>query len=90
MRFVDVHHDMFNGTDGKNYIDASCSFIHDLYIHIVALKMKLNNKTHGSEYNAEILKDSLKAGSHFDFIKIEITVIRDTTNAATKVAKYFF
>ena len=56
----------------------------------MALKLKLNNKTHGSEYNAEILKDSLKAGSHFDFIKIEITVIRDTTNAATKVAKYFF
>ena len=56
----------------------------------MALNLKLNNKTHGSEYNAEILEDSLKEDYHFDFLKNAITVISDTNNADTKVAKYFY
>ena len=52
MRFFNVNHDVFNGTSGNNYLGAFCSFIHDSYLNIVALKLMLNNKTHGSEYNA--------------------------------------
>ena len=80
---------MFNGPDVKNYLGASCSFIHDLYLHIVSLKMALNNKTHGAEYNAEILEDSLKSDHHFDFPNNKRTVVSNTTNTATKVVKYF-
>ena len=69
MIFFDVHHDMFNGPGGKNYPGASCSFIHYFYLHIVALKLTFSNKTHGSEYNAEILEGSLKVDYHFDFPK---------------------
>ena len=47
--FVDVYCYIFNGPGGNNYIGASFSSIHDLYLHIVALNMTLNNKTHGSE-----------------------------------------
>jgi hypothetical protein len=89
MRFVDVHHDMFQGPDGNNYLGASCSFIHDFHLHILSLNLTLNNKTHGSEYNAEVLDDNLKADYGFDFSKIARTVVSDTTNAATKVAEYF-
>ena len=89
MRFVDVYHDKFNGTDGKNYPDASCSFILDLYLHIVVLKQMLNNNTRGSGYNAVILEDILKADYNFNFPKNKINIISDTKNAATKVAKYF-
>ena len=54
----------------------------------MALNLKLNNKTHGSEYNAEILEDSLKEDYHFDFPKNARTVVSDATNADTKVAKH--
>ena len=89
MRFVDVHHDMFQGPDGNNYLGASCSFIHNFELHIVALKLELNNKTHGSEYNATVLEDSLMKDYGFDFPKYVRTVVSDTTNAATKVATFF-
>ena len=52
--------------------------------------MTLNNKMHGSEYNAKILEDSLKADYHFYFPNNSRTVVSDTTNASTKVAEYFF
>ena len=55
----------------------------------MALKLELNNKMHGSDYNAEILEYSLKADHHFDSPKNTRTVARDTNNASTKVAKYF-
>ena len=89
MRFIDVHRDIFNRYDGKNYLGAYYGFIHDFYLHIMALNMALKKKTHGSKYNAEILDDSLKADYHFDFPNNARTVVSDTTNAATKVAKYF-
>ena len=44
---------------------------------------------HGSEYNAEISDDSLKSDYHFDFPNNSRTVVSDTTNSATNVAKYF-
>ena len=80
---------MFNGPDGNNYLGTSFIFIHDLYIHIVALKLTLNNNTRGSHYNAEILEEILKADYHFSFPTNSITVISDTTNADTKVDNYF-
>ena len=49
----------------------------------------LNKKTHGSDYNTEILEDRFKADYHFDFPKNSRTVVSDTTNAATKVDGYF-
>ena len=85
MRFFNFHHEMFNGTGGNNYLGASCSFIHDLYLHIVKLKLKFNKKTYGSEYIAEILEDILKTDYNFDFSNNERTVISDRINAATKV-----
>ena len=51
--------------------------------------MTLNNKMYGSEYNSEILEDSIKAYYHFNFPNNARTVISKTTNAATKVAGYF-
>jgi hypothetical protein len=89
MRFVDVHHGIFQGPDGNTYLGASCSFIHDFYLHILSLHRTLNIKTHGSEYNAEILENSLKADYVFDFPKNARTVVSDTMHAAIKVAKYF-
>ena len=89
MRFFNFHHEMFNGTGGNNYLGASCSFIHDLYLHIVKLKLKFNKKTYGSEYIAEILEDILKTDYNFDFSNNERTVISDRINAATKVTQYF-
>ena len=89
MRFVNVNHDMLNGPDGNKYLCASCSFIHDFYLNNVALKMKLNNKTHNSEYNAEILENSLKADYNCDYTNNERTVISDTINASTNVTGYF-
>ena len=89
MSFVDVHHDMFNGPGGNNYLGSSCSFIYEFYMHIVALKLTLNNNTRGSHYNAEILEEILKADYHFYFPTNSITVISDTTNADTKVDNYF-
>ena len=89
MHFFDVYRDIFNGTDSNNYLGASFSFIHNFYLHIVELKLMLNNKTHGSDYNAEILEDSLKADYHFDFPNNSRTVVSNTTNAVTKVADYF-
>ena len=83
--FFNFHHEMFNGTGGNNYLGASCSFIHDLYLHIVKLKLKFNKKTYGSEYIAEILEDILKTDYNFDFSNNERTVISDRINAATKV-----
>ena len=77
---------MFNVPDGNNFICASCSFIHGFYLNIVTLKPKLNNKTHSSEYNSEILE---KADFHFYFTKNARTVVSDMTNASTKVAEYF-
>ena len=74
---------MFNGPDGKNYLGASWSFIHNLYLNIVALKLTFNNKTHGSEYSAKILVDNLKADCHFDFLNNSRTLVNNTTNAAT-------
>ena len=64
-----VHNDMFNRPDGKNYPGASCSFIHEFYLNIMAFKLTLNNKMHGSEYNTKILEDSLKADYNFDLPK---------------------
>ena len=55
----------------------------------MTLNLKLNNRTHGSEYNTEILEDNLKADHHFYFPKNARTVISNTTNSATKVADYF-
>ena len=89
MHFFDVHHDVFNGPDGNNFLCASCILIHSFYLHIVSLKMTLNNKMYGSEYNAGILKDRIKAYYHFDLPNNARTVVSDTTNAATKVAEYF-
>jgi hypothetical protein len=89
MRFVDVYHDMFQGSAGNNYLGASCSFIHDFYLHILSLQLTLNNKTHGSEYNAEVLENIPKADYLFDFPKKARTVVIDTTNATIKVAKCF-
>ena len=89
MRFLNVHHNMFNGTDGKSYIVDSCSFIHDFYLQIVVLKLTLNSKTHDSEQNAEILENNLKADYHFDFPNNERTVVSDTKNDAAKVYQYF-
>ena len=60
---------MFNRNYGKNYLGVSCSFIHGFYLHIVVLKLTFNNKMHGSEYNAEILEDILKAEYNFYFPK---------------------
>ena len=80
---------MFNGNDSNNYLGTSCSVIHDFYLHIVALNMTLNNRTHGSEYNSEILEDSLKADNHFDFPKNARTILSDPTNASIKVDEYF-
>ena len=51
--------------------------------------MTLNNRTHGSEYNSEILEDSLKADNHFDFPKNARTILSDPTNASIKVDEYF-
>jgi hypothetical protein len=89
MRFVDVHHHMFKGPDGNTYLGASCSFIRDFYLNIVALKLTLNNKTHFLEYNAEVLEDSIKADYDFDFPKNAQTIIGDIMNATTKVVEYF-
>jgi hypothetical protein len=89
MRFFDVHYDMFQGPDGKNYLGTSHSFIHDFYLHILSLQLTLNKKTHGSEYNAEVLENSLTAYYLIDFTKNARTVIRYMTNAATKVTEYF-
>ena len=86
--FVDVHHDMFNRTDGNNYLGDYFIFIHNFYLYIVALKLTLNNKNHGSEYYTEILEDSLKADYHFDFPNNAKTFVSNTTNDATKVADY--
>ena len=69
--FLNFHHDIFNGPDGNNYIGYSFSFIHDLYLSIVALKMTLNNKMYGSEYNAEILEDIIKADYHLIFPRMQ-------------------
>ena len=80
---------MFNWPDINNYLGSSCSFIHDFYLNIVALKLMMNNKAHGSEYNVEILEDSLKEEYHFDFPKNTRTVVRNMMNAATKVDDYF-
>ena len=55
----------------------------------MALKLRLNNKIHDSEYNSEILEDGLKVDYHFYFPKDTITVVGDTKNNATKVADYF-
>ena len=90
MRFIDIHHESFNGPDGNNLLGYSFSFIHDLYLHIVALNMTFNKKTHGSEYNAESLEDRLMADYHFDFPKNSMTVTSDTNNAATKGFEYFY
>ena len=89
MRFVDVHHDMFNGPDGNNYLGASCTFIHDFYLHIVALNLTLNSKMHSSEYNSKSLEDSLKAEYYFGFTKNEVTVVSNTSNDSTMVEEYF-
>ena len=89
MLFVNVHYEMFKGTDGENFPGASFSFIHDFYMHIVALKLILNNMTHGSEYNAKSLEDILKANYHLNFPNNATTVINNTMNDATKVFKYF-
>ena len=90
MCFVDVHHDTFYGTDGNNYLGASCIFIHDFYLNIVLLKITLNKKTHGSEHNSENLEDRLKADYSFDFLKNARSVVTDKANSATKVDGYFF
>ena len=58
-------------------------------MHIVVLKLMLNNKTHGSEYNDEVLEGSLKAYYYFDFLNNARTVIRNMENSAIKVADYF-
>jgi hypothetical protein len=55
MRFVGVNHHIFQGPGGNHYLGASCSFIHDFYLHILYLHLAFNNKTHGSEHNAEVL-----------------------------------
>ena len=73
----------------EKYLGDSCSFIHDLNLHVLVPKMTLNEKTHGSEDNAKILEDSLKEYYHFDFPKYARTVVSDTNNASTKVANYF-
>ena len=49
----------------------------------------MNNKTHGSEYNAEKLEDSLKADHHFISPNNSGTVVSNKTNDDTKVAEYF-
>ena len=69
MRFFNVNRDMFNVPNENNYLCASCSFIHEFYLNIMAFKLTLNNKMHGSEYNTKILEDSLKADYNFDLPK---------------------
>ena len=89
MLFVDVHHDMFYGPDGNNYLSASWSFIHEFYLNILAINLKLNNKTYGSEHTSENLEDRFKADYCFDFTNNTRTIVSDTTNSATEVARYF-
>jgi hypothetical protein len=46
MPFINLQYDMFNGPDVKNYLGTSCSFVHNFYLHVVALKLKMDNVTH--------------------------------------------
>ena len=55
----------------------------------MSLKLTLNKKTPDSEYNAEILENSLKADYNCDYTNNERTVISDTINASTNVTGYF-
>jgi hypothetical protein len=89
MHFVEVYHGMLQGPDGNNYLGASCSSIHDFYLHILSLQLTLNNKTHGSEYNTEVIENILKANYVFDFPKNARTVGSNTMNVTAKVAEYF-
>ena len=68
---VSVKHVMMNRNGDNNYLGASCSFMHDFYLNIVALKITWKNKTHGSEYEAEISEDRLKADYHFDLPRMQ-------------------
>jgi hypothetical protein len=49
----------------------------------------LNNKTYGSEYNAEALENSIKADYVINLPKNTRTVVSNMTNAVTKAATYF-
>ena len=80
MRFFDVHHDMLNEPDGKSYPGVYCSFIHEFYLHILALNITLNKNT---------LEDGFTSDYPFDSTKDTRNVVSDTTNASTKVAEYF-
>jgi hypothetical protein len=77
MLFINFLDDMFNGTDGNNYLGAFCSFIHNFDPHVVALKFTLNNVTHNSKYNANVFDTELKAIYGFDFAASSYTVVSD-------------
>jgi hypothetical protein len=89
MLFINLQHAMFNVPDGSNYLGASCSFIYNFDLHVVALKLTLNNVTHISEYNANVLDTELKAIYGFDVAASSCTVVSDTTNSATAVSEFF-
>jgi hypothetical protein len=89
MPFINLQHDMFNGPYGNNYLVASCSFILNFDLHVMAVKLTLNNVTHNSKYNANVLDTRLKAIYGYDFAASYCTVVSDTTNSATAVAKFF-
>jgi hypothetical protein len=62
-------------------LEPSVTSIHNFNLHTVALKLQLINKARGSEYNANVLEDSLNADYEFDFPKNARTIVSENAPA---------
>ena len=87
--FLRVMHDMVTLNDRENYLGASVSFVVDFDLCILVVALILNNVSHSSNYNADLLKKILKETFELDIYLFTKSVASDTINSATAMTRLF-
>ena len=87
-KFITIIHDMCTGKANQNYLGVSISFLHNFDLHRIGILLIPNNFSHGAEFNSNLIDEKLKERFSFDFSEKFISIVSDTTNSATAVARY--
>ena len=82
-------HDMVALINGENYLGASVSLMVDFELYILAIVLIPNDKSHYSNYNADLLQKISKETFELEIYRFTKSVASDTTNYATAAARFF-
>ena len=89
-KFVQILHDMWTSAAKKNCIGSGMSFLdEDFNWYFIPCFLIVNNVTHASAYNADILRRAYAERFGLDISECAKFMGSDTTNCATAISKCF-